>query len=148
MRITNYYDTLCSDLKFYIAQFVPSKPDVELPYLNEFKDVIVDWYNKRMVFDSSVYRNYNELYRSQHGITSDETSFVKYGFFHYAKEKRFYNFFLSPYTGQFHKIPIRRHHTHNLLRQYTRKILHRLPPPQPPTSPIGGLRPPTTLLGG
>ena len=137
MRITNYYDALCSDLKFYIAQFVPSKPDVELPYLNEFKDVLVDWYNKRMVVDSSVYRNYDELYRSQHGITSDETSFVKYGFFHYAKEKRFYNFFLSPYTGQFHKIPIRRQYTHNLLRQYTRNILlHNIPPRQPPTSPV------------
>ena len=148
MRITNYYDALCSDLKFYIAQFVPSKPDVELPYINEFKDVIVDWYNKHMVFDSSVYTNYHQLYRSQHGITDQETTFVKFGFFQYAKEKQFYNLFLSPYTGQFHKFAIRRHHTHTLLRQYTRKILHRLPPPQPPTSPIGGFRPPTTLLGG
>lgn len=127
MRITNYYDALCSDLKFYIAQFVPSKPDVKLPYLDEFKDVIVDWYNKRMVFDNSVYRNYEELYQSQYGITSDQTPFVKYGFFNYAKERQFYHLFLSPYTGQFHKISIRRQHTHNLLRHYTRKILRRIP---------------------
>ena len=137
MPITNYYDALCSDLKFYIAQFVPSKPDIDLPYIDEFKDVIVDWYNKTMVFDNdnAVYRNYDELYRSQHGITSDETSFVKYGFFHYAKEKRYYNLILSHHTGQFTKIAIRRHHTfesQNLLRQYNSvyppNLLHPLSP--------------------
>lgn len=117
MPVTNYYDALCSDLKFYIAQFVPSKPNIDLPYLDEFKDVIVDWYNKTRVFDNSVYRNYDELYRSQNGITSVETSFVKYGFFNYAKEKRYYNLTLSHHTGQFYKIPIR--------RQYTQKLLHR-----------------------
>lgn len=117
MPITNYYDALCSDLKFYIAQFVPSKPDIDLPYIDELKDVIVDWYNKTMVFDKNyaVYRNYDELYRSQHGITSDETPFVKYGFFHYAKEKRYYNLILSHHTGQFQKIAIHRHHPQNLL---------------------------------
>ena len=128
MPITNYYDALCSDLKFYIAQFVPSKPNIDLPYIDEFKDVIVDWYNKTRVFDNSVYRNYDELYRSHHGITSIDTSFVKYGFFHYAKEKRFYNLILSPHTGQFKKIAIRRHHPQNLLRQYTTNLLHRLSP--------------------
>lgn len=66
MPKTNHYEALCNDLKFYIARFVPSKPDREMPYIQEYKDVVVDWYNKTMVHDNSVYRNYTELYTDEH----------------------------------------------------------------------------------
>ena len=101
MQKTNYYDMLPNDLKFVIGTFVRSKPDREIPYIQEYKDVVVDWYNKYMVYDNSVYRNYTELYK--HGISSQQTPFMKYGFFNYKKEKKYYKVFLSPYTGQFVK---------------------------------------------
>jgi len=101
MPKTNYYDTLCNDLKFYIATFVSSKPDLEIPYIQEYKDVVVDWYNKYMVYDNSVYRNYTELYK--HGILSQKIPYMKYAFFNYKKEKKYYRLFLSHYTGQFEK---------------------------------------------
>lgn len=105
MPKTNYYDALCNDLKFYIATFVPSKPDREIPYIQEYKDVVVDWYNKYMVYDNSVYRNYTELYK--HGISSLLTTFMKYGFFNYKKERKYYTVLLSPYNGQFEQTAIR-----------------------------------------
>ena len=114
MPKTNHYDALCNDLKFYIAGFVPSKPDREIPYIQEYKDVVVDWYNKRMVHDNSVYRNYTELYK--HGIPSQQIPYMKYGFFNYKKEKKYYRLSLSPYTGQFDKKAISKERCINIYK--------------------------------
>jgi hypothetical protein len=102
----NYLELLPCELRFYIAEFVPSKPDRPLPYINEYHDVLLDWYNKTRVFDDSVYRNYQQLYAL--GINSDEVQYIKWGFFHYAKERPYYNLSIDHNTGQFLKIAKRR----------------------------------------
>jgi hypothetical protein len=102
----NYLDRLPRELRFLIAEFVPSKPDRNLPYLNEFKSVVTNWYNRtRVCGDVPVYRNYTELYL--HGITSYETQFIKYGFFEYAKEILYYKMKMCPFTKQIKMIPFR-----------------------------------------
>jgi len=102
----NYLELLPRELRFYIAEFVPSKPERPLPYIREFHDVLLDWYNKTRVFDDSVYRNYQQLYAL--GIESDEVQYIKWGFFHYAKERLYYNLSIDHNTGQFLKIAKRR----------------------------------------
>ena len=98
----NYLDRLPPELRFYIAEFVSSKPDRKLPYLNEFKSVVTDWYNRTRVYgDVPVYKTYTELYF--HGITSHETQFIKYGFFDYAKEILYYKMKMCPFAKQFMK---------------------------------------------
>jgi len=102
----NYLELLPQDLRFYIAEFVPSKPDRPLPYMNEYKDVILDWYNKYRVTDNSVYQNYRQLY--DRGIDSWEVQYIKYGYFWYARAVPYYNLFIDHHTGQFRKIAKRK----------------------------------------
>ena len=112
----NYLDRLPRELRFLIAEFVPSKPDRNLPYLNEFKNVVTDWYNRTRVWDeNNTYLTYNELYL--HGITSYETQFVKYGFFEYAKELLYYNMKMCPFAKQFEKNPF-----HNIFHKKLKEI--------------------------
>ena len=101
----NYLDRLPRDLQFHIAEYVPSKPDRNLPYINEFKNVVTDWYNRYRVWGSEHFLRYDELYLR--GILSHETQFVKYRFFHYAKEKKHYRMVFSPQTKKFEMIPFR-----------------------------------------
>lgn len=108
----NYLERLPRELRFYIAEFVPSKPDRPLPYISEYHDVLLDWYNKTRVFDNSVYRNYQQLYAL--GIDSDEVQYIKWGFFHYAKERLYYNLSIDHNTGQFLKIAKRRNLNFNV----------------------------------
>ena len=75
----NYLELLPQDLRFYIAEFVPSKSYKPLPYIKEYKDVILDWYNKYRVTNDSVYHNYRQLYDK--GIDSWEVQYIKYGYF-------------------------------------------------------------------
>jgi hypothetical protein len=98
----NYLELLPCDLRFYIAEFVPSKPERPLPYIREYHDVLLDWYNKTRVFDDSVYRNYQQLYAL--GIDSDEVQYIKRGFFNYAKDRLYYHLNIDHNTGQFIKI--------------------------------------------
>jgi len=98
----NYLELLPCELQFYIAEFVPSKPDRPLPYISEYHDVLLDWYNKTRVFDDSVYRNHQQLYAL--GIDSDEVQYIKLGFFHYAKDRLYYHLSIDHNTGQFIKI--------------------------------------------
>jgi len=101
----NYLDRLPRELRFLIAEYVPSKPDRNLPYLYEFKNVVTDWYNRTRVWGNDKYLGYDELYLR--GILSHETQFIKHRFFHYAKEKKYYKMGLSPQTKQFEMIPFR-----------------------------------------
>ena len=101
----NYLDRLPRELRFLIAEYVPSKPDRNLPYLYEFKNVVTDWYNRTRVWGNDKYLGYDELYLR--GILSHETQFIKHRFFHYAKEKKHYKMVLSPQTNQFEMIPFR-----------------------------------------
>jgi hypothetical protein len=98
----NYLELLPCELQFYIAEFVPSKPERPLPYIREYHDVLLDWYNKTRVFDDSVYRNYQQLYAL--GIDSYEVQYIKWGFFYYAKERPYYHLNIDHNTGQFIKI--------------------------------------------
>jgi hypothetical protein len=98
----NYLESLPQDLRFYIAEFVPSKPVKPLPFIDEYQNVLLDWYNKYRVTDNSVYLNYKQLYDK--GIESYEVQYIKYGFFWYAKDVIYYNLFIDYHTGQFRKI--------------------------------------------
>jgi len=96
----NRFDTLCNDIRYYIAEYVSSVPEREIQYIREYKEVLLDWYNKYTYrgTKSYVYRNYSELYTQ--GIPSEFTPYMKYGFFSHRKESKYYNFHLSPHNGR------------------------------------------------
>ena len=99
-----------------------------------------------MFRDNSVFRKYTELYK--HGISSQETPFMKYGFFkgnvsyksikthtlcanlnvhRCKKEIKYYKVFLSPHTGQFEKTAIRKERCINIYKNrmkinHTKKV--------------------------
>lgn len=101
-------DRLPSELRFYIAEFVPSTPDRPLPYIREYKDVLVDWYNKVVASRcDTVYQTYSEIV-SPIGITEEDTVLLKYGFFYYSKDVQYYRMTLCSHTGQFKKLSRRR----------------------------------------
>jgi len=102
----NYLNLLPRELQFLIAEFVPSKPDHPYPYIDEYKNIVLDWYNKTLVFDSAVYRNYHELYTK--GISETDIPYLKGGFNQYVTDFCYYNMFIDYHTGQFEKIPIRK----------------------------------------
>jgi hypothetical protein len=96
----NRFDALCNDIRYYIAEYVSSVPEREIQYIREYKEVLLDWYNKYTYrgTKSYVYRNYSELYTQ--GIPSEFTPYMKYGFFSHRKESKYYNFHLSPHNGR------------------------------------------------
>ena len=98
------YESLCDDLKFRIAEYVSPIPERNIPFNQEYKDVLVDWYNKYSRHDQNweVKRSYDELY-SQGSIPSSRIPYMKYGFYNYGKEKRYYRLHFSPSIGGFAK---------------------------------------------
>ena len=104
----NYLDRLPLELQFYISEFIPSKSDYVIPYLNEFKSVVTDWYNRTRVWGDHKSLSYDELYLQ--GIVSHETQYIKYRFFTYAKEKKYYKMIFSSEIKQFKKMPFCTHH--------------------------------------
>ena len=97
---TNRYDASCNDIRFYIAEFVDSEPERELQYICEYKEVLLDWYNKYTdhVTKWDTFRNYSDLYSQ--GIPSEIIPYIKYGFFSHWKESKYYIFHQSPHTGR------------------------------------------------
>ena len=74
-----------------------------IPYLNEYTNVVLHWYNKTRVFDNTIYHNHQELFA--HGIGDKETRYMHQYFFHYAREKLYYRMRMDHSTGRFDKIP-------------------------------------------
>ena len=61
----NRIEKLPPEIRYYIAEFVPHKNNVEYPYIPLFKNIILDWYNKYRVYDTAiVYRSYIEIYEN------------------------------------------------------------------------------------
>lgn len=109
----NYLELLPRDLRFLIAEFVPSKPDRPYPYIDEYKNVVLDWYNKTRVYDDRVINDFQQLYKK--GVSDIETKYICYGFKFYAREIRYYTMKMCHRTGQFEKDPVRK-------RSFTRYI--------------------------
>ena len=119
-------DRLPPELQYYIAEFIPSTPDRFLPYLQEFKNVVTDWYNEliwenwnrnnpktmrgrnRLIYccrwsptltPKSPYYCRKMYYQIR--IQSSDTSFLKHAFFNYAADKLHYNIVFRMSTGRF-----------------------------------------------
>ena len=104
----NRLEKLPNELKYYIAEFVPHNDNVPYPYIQEFKHIILDWYNKYRAWDTScqIYRHYSKIYEI--GISQDEIPFMKFAFKFYRVESRLYNITMNHAVGQFQKIAKRR----------------------------------------
>ena len=101
---TNRIERLPPELRYYIAEYVPSKREQTYPYIALFKDIMLDWYNKYRVWDNSdkVYRNYDEIYKE--GISQEEAPFFKLAFKHHRRESKYYSMTMLYSVGQFQKI--------------------------------------------
>lgn len=113
----NRLEKLPPELKYYIAEFVPHNDNVPYQYIPEFKNVILDWYNKYRSWDTSgeIYRHYDKIYEI--GISQDEIPFMKFAFKFYRAESRFYHITMNHAVGQFKKIAKRRTYTFGHLKQ-------------------------------
>ena len=99
----NRLEKLPSELRYYIAEFVPHKNTTSYPYIPLFKNIILDWYNKYRVYDTAtVYRSYSEIY--ENGISQEDPPFMKYAFKHIRTESKYYSISMNYSVGQFQKI--------------------------------------------
>jgi len=100
----NRIERLPHELRYYIAEYVPSKREQTYPYIVLFKDIMLDWYNKYRVWDNSdvVYRSYDEIYKK--GISQEESPFFKLAFNRYQQESKYYSMTMLYQVGQFQKI--------------------------------------------
>ena len=104
----NRLEILPHELRYYIAEFVPHNDNVPYQYIPEFKNIILDWYNKYRSWDTSgqIYRYYSKIYEI--GISQDEIPFMKFAFKFYRAESRFDDITMNHTVGQFKKIAKRR----------------------------------------
>lgn len=63
-----------------MSQLIQKRP---IPYLNEYNNVVLHWYNKTRVFDNTIYHTHKELF--VYGIGDKETRYMHQYFFHYAR---------------------------------------------------------------
>ena len=53
----SYFDCIPYDLQNYICLFIPYKRK-KLLFLDEFEEIIIDWYNKTRIEDINIYQSY------------------------------------------------------------------------------------------
>jgi hypothetical protein len=105
----NRIEKLPPEIRYYIAEFIPHKNNVEYPYIPLFKNIILNWYNKYRVYDTAtVYRNYREIY--ENGISQEDPPFMKHAFKHIRTESKYYSIYMNYAVGQFQKIAKRYSH--------------------------------------
>ena len=98
-----------------MSQFLQER---SLPYLNEYNNVVLDWYNKTRVFDNTIYHNYQALF--SHGIEDTVTRYMHQSFFHYAREKLYYRMHMDHSIGRFEKIAKIKTYNFEKLHQITK----------------------------
>jgi|SaaInlV_130m_DNA_3_1039695.scaffolds.fasta_scaffold21237_2 hypothetical protein len=102
-------DYLPPELRYYIAEYVHCTNPSPYPYLPLYKNIVLDWYNKRREWDTMnhiICHNYDEIYK--HTISADQLPCMKYAFRFYAIDSKYYSMNMIHRIGQFEKIPIRR----------------------------------------
>lgn len=100
----SYFDKLPVEVQNYLFQYVPYKKKEPL-FLNEYKEIIVDWFNKSRIEDKVVYKKYSDI--DMYKLYDVEITFMLHAFFFYIEEKKlFYKLFCSK-VGEFSKIPKR-----------------------------------------
>ena len=105
----SHIDRLPPELHYLIAEFIPCKQEKPYPYIQLFKNIILNWYNKNQPrYKSKVYHTYEEIYTC--GISDIHIICLKYAFKNYRKESKYYNMIMSPVDGQFTMIPFRRNY--------------------------------------
>jgi hypothetical protein len=102
----NRLERLPRELRFLIAEYVPSKPERPYQYIDEYKNVVLDWYNKTRVYDDTIFHNFSQLYTT--GLNDIETKYLQYRFRDYRRETGYYTMKMCHRTGQFEKGPIRK----------------------------------------
>ena len=93
----SYYDKLPNEIQTYIGYFIQYRRKT-LPYINEFEEIIIDWYNKTIT-DTTVYKTYKQLFSV--GINNYETQLMMRGFQKYFYEKKYYFKIFCSYVGEF-----------------------------------------------
>ncbi len=100
---TNRLERLPPELRYLIAEFIPSKLENPYPYIQLFKDIMLDWYNKSRVWGTNkVYHSYREIYTN--GISQEDAPYFKYAFTHYRQESKYYYMTMTHEVGQFTRI--------------------------------------------
>lgn len=100
----SHFDKLPEEVQNYLFQYIPYKNKEPL-FMNEYKEIIVDWYNKSRIEDKVVYKNYSDI--DMYKLCDVEITFMLHSFFLYIGEKKiFYKLFCSK-VGEFYKIPKR-----------------------------------------
>lgn len=97
----SYYDKIPIDLQTYIGYFIPYKRK-RLIFLEEFEEIIIDWYNKTRIEDISVYQNYNQIVNV--GIKEYEIESMCKGFNNYFNDRKNYYLIFCPYVGRFKRV--------------------------------------------
>jgi len=106
---SNRLERLPPELRYLIAEFIPSKPETPYPYIQLFKDIMLDWYNKSRVWDTNtVYHSYKEIY--SYGIPPEDAPYFKKAFTRHRRESKYYNMSISNHTREFIKTARCRHY--------------------------------------
>lgn len=97
---SNRLDRLPGELRYLIAEFIPSKPEKTYPHIQLFKDIMLDWYNKYRIWETNkIYLSYKEIYTD--GISQEDAPYFKKAFKHHRQESKYYTIAMSHNTGQF-----------------------------------------------
>ncbi len=98
----SYFDNLPNEIQNYLFQYIPYKKKEPL-FLNEYKEVVIDWYNKTRTEDKQVYKKYSEI--NMYKMCDIEVTFLIHAFFIYIQEKKFFHKLFCSSVGEFYKIP-------------------------------------------
>lgn len=97
---SNRLDRLPGELRYLIAEFIPSKPEKTYLHIQLFKDIMLDWYNTNRVWDTNkLYLSYKEMYTD--GISQEDAPYFKKAFKHHRQESKYYNMTMSHNVRQF-----------------------------------------------
>ena len=97
----SYFDCIPLDLQNYICLFIPYKRK-KLLFLDEFEEIIIDWYNKTRIEDINVYQSYRQIFDV--GIKEYELESMHKGFNNYFIDRKQYYQIFCPYVGRFKKV--------------------------------------------